>query len=58
MADERVLQRLRHERQFKGHDTLEKEVTCGGNSGRIFVPKAWVGRRVRVIRLEPIEDVE
>ena len=37
----------------EAYDTIEKEVRNGGNSGRVFVPKAWAGCRVRVLLLEP-----
>ena len=38
--------------------TVEKEVANGGNSGRVFVPRAWVGRKVRVYLVEPLADDE
>ena len=33
---------------------IEKNVKSSGNSGRIYVPKEWVGKRVKVFLLEPI----
>jgi putative transposon-encoded protein len=38
------------------YDTIEKEVSNGGSSGRVFVPKTWAGKKVRVILLEPLEE--
>jgi putative transposon-encoded protein len=38
------------------YDTVEKEVSNGGSSGRVFVPKTWAGKKVRVILLEPLEE--
>jgi len=38
------------------YDTIEKEVSNGGSSGRVFVPKAWTGKKVRVILVEPLEE--
>jgi len=31
-------------------------VSNGGSSGRVFVPKAWAGKKVRVILVEPLEE--
>ena len=36
------------------HGTVEKTVRTAGSSGRIFVPKAWVGKMVQVCLVEPI----
>ena len=38
-----------------GKAILEKEVRRHGNSGHVYVPKAWIGKKVAVI-LEPKED--
>ena len=35
-----------------GYEMLEKKVTKSGNSGRIYVPIQWVGKRSKVILLE------
>jgi putative transposon-encoded protein len=37
-------------------EVVDRTVGPGGNSGRIHVPKAWVGKKVRVLLLEPIEE--
>ena len=42
--------------EFKGYEVIEKEVAHGGNSGRVFVPKAWVGKHVKIVLMEPIEE--
>jgi len=31
---------------------LEKQVNKSGNSGRVYVPVDWVGKRVKVVLLE------
>ncbi len=41
---------------YECYETIEKEVRNGGNSGRVFVPKSWAGRRVRILLMEPIEE--
>ena len=35
-----------------GYEMLEKDVTKSGNSGRIYVPIQWIGKKVKVILLE------
>lgn len=43
-----------------GYEQIRKRVGVTGNSGRVYVPAAWIGCRVAVIRLdeivEPIQD--
>ncbi len=34
----------------------QKEVTDGKSSGRVFVPKSWIGKKVAVFLLEPLAD--
>lgn len=36
-----------------GYQIIEKIVKKTGNSGRIYVPNEWVGKRVKIILLEP-----
>ncbi len=35
-----------------GLEVLEKKVKQSGNSGRIYLPPTWVGKRVKIIRLD------
>ena len=35
-----------------GYEMLEKQVNKSGNSGRVYVPVDWVGKRVKVVLLE------
>ena len=42
--------------ESKGYEIITKEVAGGGNSGRVFVPKAWVGKHVQIVLLEPLEE--
>lgn len=37
---------------LKGYEMLEKEVNKSGNSGRVYVPIQWIGKKVKVILLE------
>ena len=38
--------------QLQGYEMLEKQVTKSGNSGRVYVPVDWIGKKVKVILLE------
>ena len=35
-----------------GKELIEKEVKKSGNSGRVYLPLNWVGKRVRIIRID------
>lgn len=37
------------------YQTIDKEVKAQTSAGVIYVPKAWVGKKVRVLLLEPVE---
>jgi len=34
-----------------GEEMLEKEVKLSGNSGRIYLPPDWVGKHVKIVRI-------
>lgn len=38
--------------QLSGYEMLEKMVNKSGNSGRVYVPIEWIGKRVKIILLE------
>lgn len=38
--------------QLKGFEMLEKQVNKSGNSGRVYVPVEWVGKKVKIVLLE------
>ena len=38
--------------QLTGYEMLEKQVNKSGNSGRVYAPIEWVGKRVKIILLE------
>jgi len=44
--------------ELRAYDVLEKEVKKTGNSGRIYVPPSWIGKRVKVILLDPLNEVD
>jgi putative transposon-encoded protein len=35
-----------------GEEMVEKTVKLSGNSGRVYLPPDWVGRRVKIIRID------
>jgi len=35
-----------------GEEMMEKEVKMSGNSGRVYLPPDWVGRKVKIIRID------
>lgn len=38
--------------KMEGYEVVEKKAELGGNSGRIYVPKHWIGKKVRAILIE------
>lgn len=38
--------------ELTGYEMLEKQVNKSGNSGRIYVPIEWIGKRVKIILIE------
>lgn len=39
--------------RMEGYGVIEKVPEKGGNSARIYVPKSWMGKKVRVVLIEP-----
>jgi putative transposon-encoded protein len=39
--------------RLEGYEVVEKVAKQCATSGRILVPKHWVGKRVKAIRVEP-----
>jgi len=35
-----------------GQEMMEKMVRASGNSGRVYLPTQWVGRQVKIIRID------
>ena len=38
--------------QLVGYEMLEKKANKSGNSGRVYVPIEWVGKKVKIVLLE------
>ncbi|MFA7073112.1 MAG: DUF2080 family transposase-associated protein [Methanoculleus sp.] len=48
----------RVEMTFSGYEVMEKIVAKSGHSGRVYVPPAWIGKRVKVVLLDSLTDPE
>ena len=35
-----------------GEEMIEKEVKLSGNTGRVYLPLEWVGKHVKIIRID------
>jgi putative transposon-encoded protein len=35
-----------------GEEMIEKEVKRSGNTGRVYLPQDWVGKHVKIIRVD------
>lgn len=38
--------------EFFGEEMLGREVKISGNSGRVYLPPAWIGKHVKIIRID------
>ena len=45
---------VRNKAKFEvyGEEMIEKEVKQSGNSGRVYLPPEWVGKLVKIIRID------
>jgi putative transposon-encoded protein len=45
---------VRNKSKFEvyGEEMIEKEVKQSGNSGRVYLPPEWVGKYVKIIRID------
>lgn len=42
--------------RLEAHQVIEKIVKSSGNSGRVYVPKEWIGKRVKVLLLDSLDE--
>jgi len=42
--------------RINAYGMVDKKVTKHGNSAHVYLPAEWVGKKVKVLLLEPIED--
>jgi len=38
--------------EIYGEEMLEKIVKSSGNSGRVYLPPDWVGRKIKIVRID------
>ena len=38
--------------QMEGYEVVEKKAEKGGNSARIYVPRHWIGKKVRAVLIK------
>jgi len=38
------------------YQVIEKVVSAGGNSGRVYVPKEWISKRVKIVLIDPLDS--
>jgi putative transposon-encoded protein len=41
--------------ELEAYQVVEKIVKPGGNSGRVYVPIEWMGKKVKIVLIEPLE---
>ena len=44
--------------RMEGYEVIEKTVTQHATSAKVLVPKHWIGKRVRAVRIEPESQEE
>ncbi len=42
--------------KINAYQIVEKTVKQSGNSGRVYVPIEWIGKKVKVALMEPIDE--
>ncbi|MCL4359105.1 MAG: DUF2080 family transposase-associated protein [Candidatus Thermoplasmatota archaeon] len=44
--------------RMEGYEVIEKTVTPHATSAKVLVPKHWIGKKVRAVRIEPEDDLD
>jgi len=42
--------------EIDAYQVVEKTAKSSGNSGRVYVPIDWVGKKVKVLLIEPLNE--
>lgn len=42
--------------EINGYQIVEKIVKPSGNTGRVYVPVDWIGKKVKIVLIEPIDS--
>ncbi len=44
--------------RMEGYEVIEKIATQHATSAKILVPKHWIGKKVRAVRIDPEDEEE
>jgi len=58
MMDIDVTVSIKNEDEFKAYGMLEKTVNKSSKAGRVYTPITWVGKRIRIFLLDPLDEDE
>ena len=42
--------------EVRAYQVIEKTVKASGSSGRVYVPTEWIGKRVKILLIDPLEE--
>jgi putative transposon-encoded protein len=42
--------------EIRAYQVIEKIVKASGSSGRVYVPPEWIGKRVKILLIDPVEE--
>jgi len=48
--DSNIFQKVKFE--VYGEEMISKEVKQSGNSGRVYLPPDWIGKHIKIIRID------
>ena len=49
--NEVIVQSLKVKFEVYGEEMVEKEVKSTGHTGRVYLPPAWIGQKVKIIKI-------
>ncbi len=50
------VEELHSEFKVLGFEMIDREVKQSGNTGRVYLPKNWIGSKVKIIRASKIKE--
>jgi putative transposon-encoded protein len=50
LPDSNIYQKVKFE--VYGEEMISKEVKQSGNSGRVYLPPDWIGKQIKLIRID------
>jgi putative transposon-encoded protein len=42
--------------EVRAYQVIEKIVKASGSSGRVYVPPEWIGKRVKILLIDPLNQ--